>query len=184
MARIYLNDNWSFYEDAANPKEAVEVRIPHTTKEVPYNYFDENEYQMLCLYRKNIYGDQTWQGKTVLITFDGIAHSAEVSLNGKKLADHHCGYTAFTVDLTDGLKLGEDNLLEVRVDSRENQNVPPFGFVIDYMTFGGIYRDVYLEVKNKEHIADAFLTAKDVDVLAGKAVLESQISLSVDEFTD
>lgn len=26
MARIYLNDNWSFYEDAANPKEAVEVR--------------------------------------------------------------------------------------------------------------------------------------------------------------
>ena len=28
MARIYLNNNWSFYEDAANPKEAVEVRIP------------------------------------------------------------------------------------------------------------------------------------------------------------
>ena len=43
MARIYLNDNWSFYEDAANPKEAVEVRIPHTTREVPYNYFDERE---------------------------------------------------------------------------------------------------------------------------------------------
>ena len=86
MARIYLNDNWSFYEDAANPKEAVEVRIPHTTREVPYNYFDEREYQMLCLYRKNIYADRAWQGKTILITFDGIAHSAEVSLNGKKLA--------------------------------------------------------------------------------------------------
>ena len=184
MARIYLNDNWSFYEDAANPNEAVEVRIPHTTREVPYNYFDEREYQMLCLYRKNIYADRAWQGKTILITFDGIAHSAEVSLNGKKLAEHHCGYTAFTVDLTDGLRFGEDNLLEIKVDSRENQNVPPFGFVIDYMTFGGIYRDVYLEVRNKEHIADAFLVSKDVDVLAGKAVLESQISLSVDDFTD
>lgn len=65
------------------------------------------------------------------------------------MGEHHCGYTAFTVDLTDNVLYGQDNLLCVRLDSRENLNVPPFGYVIDYMTYGGIYRDVRLEVKEK-----------------------------------
>mgnify|MGYP002093793779 CR=1 FL=1 len=36
-------------------------------------------------------------------------------------------------------------------------NIPPFGYVIDYMTYGGIYRDVYLDIKNKDHIEDIFI---------------------------
>ena len=43
------------------------------------------------------------------------------------------------------------------MDSRESLNVPPFGFVIDYMTYGGIYRDVYVEVCNQEHLEDVFV---------------------------
>ena len=68
-----------------------------------------------------------------------------------------CGYTAFTVDLTDNVLYGQDNLLCVRLDSRENLNVPPFGYVIDYMTYGGIYRDVRLEVKEKVSLSDIFV---------------------------
>lgn len=48
------------------------------------------------------------------------------------------------------------NILVVKVDSREDLNIPPFGYVIDYMTYGGIYRDVYLDIKNKDHIEDIF----------------------------
>lgn len=36
-------------------------------------------------------------------------------------------------------------------------NIPPFGYVIDYMTYGGIYRDVYLDIKNKDYIEDIFI---------------------------
>lgn len=56
---------------------------------------------------------------------------------------------AFTIDISALLYYGEDNIIAVRVDSNENLNVPPFGFVIDYMTYGGVYRDVYLEIKRK-----------------------------------
>lgn len=61
------------------------------------------------------------------------------------------------MELAKYLKYGEDNVLAVRVDSRENLNIPPFGYAIDYMTFGGMYREVYVQVRNKTHLADVFV---------------------------
>lgn len=64
------------------------------------------------------------------------------------------------VELAKYLKYGEDNVLAVRVDSRENLNIPPFGYAIDYMTFGGMYREVYVQVRNKTHLADVFVKSQ------------------------
>ena len=152
--RLYLNDDWLFteqFEDSLMAPEYPEntlqpVRLPHTCKETPFHYFDESLYQMVSGYRRHLLIPADWQGKRILLTFEGAAHDSTVFCNGKKVGEHHCGYTAFTVDLTDSVLYGQDNLLCVRLDSRENLNVPPFGYVIDYMTYGGIYRDVRLEV--------------------------------------
>ena len=163
--RFYLNDNWKFSETYAEDmiEQTYEdnnmetVRIPHTCKELPYHYFDENEYQMLCGYRKKISVPKNWKGKQIELTFEGVAHDCEVFVNGKKAGEHHCGYTAFSMDISDKIKTGEENLITVKADTRENLNIPPFGNVIDYMTYGGIYRDVYIEVKEKNYIKDVFL---------------------------
>ncbi|MBR6316727.1 MAG: glycoside hydrolase family 2 protein [Lachnospiraceae bacterium] len=169
--RIYLDNDWEFttqfHEDMIQGNfdraELVKVRLPHTTAELPFHYFDEHAYQMLCGYVRHIYGEKEWAGKNVLLTFEAVGHDATVYLNGKKICENHCGYTAFTADLTEHLKLGEDNLLVVRVDSREDLNIPPFGFVIDYMTYGGIYRDVYLTINNPAYIRDVFVTTRLAD---------------------
>ena len=191
MEKIYLNNDWEFAPEFSqsllkrdNVSTYEKVRIPHTTKEVPYNYFDESIYQMLCGYRKIIYVPKEWENKRVLVTFEGVAHSAEVYANGKMIGEHHCGYTAFTVELTEYLNYGEENVITVKVDSRENQNIPPFGFVIDYMTFGGIYRDVYMEIKDKEYIDDVFVTTefeKDAELreVASEAKLITNITLNM-----
>lgn len=155
--RIYLNNGWKFSKDYEDDKVYEMVRIPHTTKETPFHYFDEQIYQMVSLYRKEIKAPVTWKGKCVLLHFEGVAHESEVYINGKKIGEHHCGYTAFTIDISNELVYGENNILDVKVDSRESNNIPPFGYVIDYMTYGGIYRDVYLEVKNTSYIEDVFL---------------------------
>ncbi len=163
MSRIYLNNDWLFAEEFkeeyifGNTDDMKSVRIPHTTKELPYNYFSEEEYQMLCAYHKVISAPSEWAEKRIFITFDGAAHYAEVFLNGEKIGEHYSGYTAFTVELTGKLKLGEENILVVKLDSRENLNIPPFGNVIDYMTYGGIYRDVYLDIKEQCYIDDVFV---------------------------
>ncbi len=165
MSRIYVNNDWQFaynFDDKLHSRDfysaAIErVRIPHTTKELPFNYFSEEEYQTVCGYRKIVFADEAWHGKTVLITFEGVAHYAEIFLNGELVGEHYSGYTAFTLDISEHLHYGEENVLVVRVDSRESLNIPPFGNVIDYMTYGGIYREVYLEIKNPTYISDVFV---------------------------
>lgn len=177
--RIYWNDGWkfcgSFEKESVSPEfddnSWEEVRIPHTCVETPLHYFDEEIYQMESCYRKKFYAPEEWRGKKVLLTIDGAAHDSEVFLNGEKIGEHHCGYTAFTTDLGEALVYGAENVLVVKVDSRENLNIPPFGYVIDYMTYGGIYRDVYVEIQNPSYIEDVFVRSKfrgrnEVDLLS------------------
>lgn len=188
--KFYLNDDWLFteqFEDSLAAPEYPEntlqpVRLPHTCKETPFHYFDESLYQMVSGYRRHLLIPKDWQGKQILLTFEGAAHDSTVFCNGKKVGEHHCGYTAFTVDLTDNVLYGQDNLLCVRLDSRENLNVPPFGYVIDYMTYGGIYRDVRLEVKEKVSLSDIFVhTAIDFRSSPVTAQITSEITLTASD---
>ena len=166
----------------------MEVRLPHTSREVPYHYFDESEYQMNCGYRKVIVPEDAWKNKVVLMTVEAAAHESEVFLNGESIYKHCCGYTAYTIDITNFLKWNEENILVIRVDSRETLNQPPFGNVIDYMTFGGLYREVYLEIKETSYIKDVFpkvIELKNIDKtkMIADAVLVCEVEINNPENT-
>ncbi len=152
---IPFNNDWLFtFDYDAGFDNAESVRLPHTVREIPYNYIDCKDYQMLCGYKKSFFAPDEWQGKRILLRFDGAAHDATVYCNGKEAAHHACGYTAFTADLTEFVCFGQDNVVTVRLDTRESLNVPPFGFVIDYLCYGGLYREVGLEVRSSTYIKD------------------------------
>ena len=183
--RIYLNNDWKFTEHFEEQMKELSyddgkmqsVRLPHTCKETPFHYFDESSYQMVSGYRKVLEAKEAWEGKKILLTIDGAAHDSEVFVNGEKVGEHHCGYTAFTMDISKALRYGENNVLAVKVDSRESLNIPPFGFVVDYMTYGGIYRDVYLEVKNSDYISDVFTKTNICSFAENTAQLISEITI-------
>ena len=166
MERLYLNNDWYFNDTFAegmektdyNFEEGKKVRIPHTIAETPLHYFDESIYQKIAAYHKTFNVPASWMGKDVYLTFEGVGHSFVVYINGKIAGEHFCGYTALTMNVKELLDYGHNNLIMVKVNSREDQNIPPFGFVIDYMTYGGIYRDVYVEVKEPAHIEDAYVS--------------------------
>lgn len=171
-----LNDAWEFnptFQEqmilAGDLAVGFEkVRIPHTTKNIPLHYCDEQDYQMLCAYRYTFKYEQSWKDKKIVLHFEAVAHEATVYINGEEVVKHSCGYTAFEADLTPHIKFG-DNYVIVKVDSRENLNIPPFGQVIDYMTFGGIYRDVWMEIRDTEGIDDVFFYTKEVSKKDAKA---------------
>ena len=126
--QIGLNHNWSYtarFDDRFLRGEGAfdTVELPHTCIETPFDYFDESIYQMVCGYRRVMHVPSEWAGKRVFLTLGAAGHSAEVYVDGKKLNEHHCGYTAFTTELTDALTPGRDALLVVRVDSREQQDI-------------------------------------------------------------
>ncbi len=162
MNKYYIDRGWRFSETfeesmiTAPMAGGTEVCLPHTVKEVPFNYFDESVYQMVSGYQRRLAAPLAWQGKRVCLTLEGAAHEATVWVNGTLIGTHKSGYTAFTAEISEQLRYGAENLITVRLDSRESLDQPPFGFVIDYMTFGGLYRDAYITVQEPVCLTDVF----------------------------
>ena len=87
-----------------------------------------------------------------------------------------------TLDITDAVDLGKDNVIAVQVDSRERNDNPPCGGVVDYLTYGGIYRDVSLEVSEAVYIADVFVQPKTTSLKAfGSQTPRRENPVSVDQ---
>ncbi len=162
--RKYINDCWYFKNDFQPEylvnvpvQEFEKIRIPHTVREIPLNYVNNQDYQMVSTYYTEL-DLSDCQDQQCDLVFDGNAHYSTVYLNGKLAATHANGYTRFSVPLNDAMEDGRVKVV-VKLDSRESLNIPPFGNVIDYLTYGGIYRDTYLEIRNESHICDVFAKA-------------------------
>ncbi len=156
--QLALNHEWTFIPDfrseflnSKHIDEAVIVSIPHTMKEIPFSSFDEEDYQFIGTYSKIISIDESMMNHTLKINFGAVMNIAKVYVNGILLLIHEGGYVPFTVDITSSVKPGE-NLLQVVVDSTEIAGVPPFGHIVDYLGYGGIYREVTLMVLPLIHI--------------------------------
>lgn len=155
-----LCNNWEFTEiwsDAfctGAPVPCQAVRLPHTCRELPLHYADPADYEMVCGYRRTL---TLPDAPRLFLRFDGAAHQAAVYLNGQLVGEHLGGYTAFALEITNFVHRDAENLLAVRLDTREDPALPPFGFVIDYLTYGGLYREVWLETTAATCVTDLFV---------------------------
>ncbi len=175
-----LNDGWRFAEewsaDLSDPRAVLgagtpgleDVRLPHTVRELPVDSFSERAYECLTGYVRVLSVPAQWQGKSVRITFEGLAHHATFFVNGAEVGQHKCGYTAVTIDLTAHLAFGSQNTIAVRLDSRSTLDQPPFGGAVDYMTFGGIYRGVHVAVTEVQHLSEVAIAADGDGRLAAR----------------
>ena len=183
--RMYeLNRSWLFggkikggwnlpeFDDSGWQK----VTLPHSNAQLPWHSFDDKTYQIVSMYRRHFRAPQGWQGKRVFLDFDGAMTATAVSINGHDMPEYRGGYTPFSFELTGHLKFGAENLIAVRVDSTERPDIPPFGGNIDYLTFGGIYRDVRLRVVPQTFIENVY--AKPLRVLTEDRALQVRTYLT------
>ena len=143
------------------PKQQA-VRLPHTCREVPLHYATPADYEMVCGYRKRFRVPPVQAAPRLFVRFDGAAHQAVVRVNGRVAGQHRGGYTGFAVEITDLVDREGENLLTVQLDTREDPTIPPFGFVIDYLTYGGLYRAVWLEADTAALAEAGILRGGDV----------------------
>jgi len=161
--RKHLNFDWRFKkgEDTQGIDQLLSdmeiVDIPHNATPHPYNHVNEKSYQNVFTYQKTFVYDSSFEGMHVTLHFEGVLHQATVYFNGVCLGIHQGGYTPFSFDISHLLKKDEAQLLTVYADSQESLNIPPFGNVIDYLTFSGLYREVYLDIRNPIHLKDIYL---------------------------
>ena len=146
------------------------VVVPHTNVPLPWHGFDEKTYEFVSLYRRHFKLPAEARGKRVFVDFEGVMTASTVWINGVRLGEYKGGYTPFSFDLTSHVDFDGDNLLAVDVDSSERPDIPPFGYEIDYLTFGGIYREVSLRVVPATFIENIF--ARPKNALAASPTLE------------
>ena len=180
---ISLCGSWEFTpeyseEFASGSGEYEKVRLPHNAFEMPLHYGGPNNYEAVCGYRMTLTIDEQYKNKRLFLQFDGAAHYAQVYVNGTIACEHCCGYTAFRTEITDLVKEG-DNLITVKLDSHESLNIPPFGYVIDYLTYSGLYREVWLDVKEQSYIEDVYVTTPDVNTACVKTTVSGEGTVKV-----
>jgi beta-galactosidase len=177
-----INRNWRYRSDVPAGFETREfdesgferVVVPHTNKRLPWHSFDEKSYEFVSAYRRHFKLPPEAKGKHVFVDFEGVMTASTVWINGQKLGEYKGGYTPFSFELTPHLDWAGENVLAVAVDSTERADIPPFGYEIDYLTFGGIYREVSLRIVPATFIENIFAKPKDV--------LSAHPSLDVDCF--
>lgn len=149
-----LNSGWRFARTAADAADAVRtasepVTLPHTWNAVDGQDGGNDYHRGTCWYVRELEKPSLEDGGEAWLELDGAAMTAEVYLNGEKLARHEGGYSTFRVDLTAHLQ--EKNVLAISVDNSDNDTVYPQK--ADFTFYGGLYRDVKLITVPAVHFA-------------------------------
>ncbi len=131
------------------------VRLPHTWNDV--DTFDDvvGYARNRGCYRYELKSEARFAGQLVQLRFLGAYAQARVWMDGRSLGRFDGDYTGFTVDLPgDSLATERSTTIDVEVDNRPSRRVLPGRPDPDYNLYGGLYREVYLEVLDPIHVED------------------------------
>ncbi|MBB6463154.1 glycoside hydrolase family 2 protein [Flammeovirga kamogawensis] len=135
------------------------VSLPHTTNIEPMVV--NNQWQGIAWYRKTFFIDETKQGKKFFIEFEGAMNIAEVWVNGQFVKKHIGGYLPFVFDISSYVSFEKENCIVVRLDNNDSAVTGPKPLkILDFNTFGGLYRNAWLLIKDPLHITNAILEDK------------------------
>ncbi len=147
-----LNAKWAFTKQAdavpaEMPKNWCWVNIPHCWNAIDGQDGGNDYYRGTCYYAKTLDKMDLPAAERYYLEIRGANSSADVYVNGAKLAHHDGGYSTWRVDITDSLQ--RENLFVIAVDNSPSETVYPQ--VADFTFYGGLYRDVNIICVNESH---------------------------------
>lgn len=185
-----FNALWSFHKgDISTGIDGLAAETQWKTIDLPHDWSIEGPFSDewasatgylpggIGWYKKSFTGNSGWQGKQVYIYFDGVYKNSEVWINGHYLGKRPNGFIPFQYELSPYLNLKGKNTVVVKVDHSEFADSR-------WYTGSGIYRNVYLIVKDPVHIAlwdIAFSTPK---VSTDKATIKIKVNITNNSTTN
>lgn len=174
-----INQGWAFSLDAQGvpseyPAEWKVLDLPYTWngedgQDGGNDYFRGKGYFAKTLSKADFGSNDEYY-----LQFDGVNSSAEIYFNGKKIAEHHGGYSTFRVKVED---IKDNNLLVVVADNKANDRVYPQ--TADFTFYGGIYRDVKIISVNKNHFDLDYYGAPGIKVTPEIKGKDAEIEVEV-----
>lgn len=151
MSKISLNSSWichrtghsekSFPIDIPHDAMLLDVKSENSPGGVNTGWYDAQDYT----YEKEFYVPAEWEGRCLILEFEGVYRKATVSVNGQKAAFHDYGYTGFYIDITKFVSYGRENYLSVDVVNSDQPNSR-------WYSGTGIYRPAWLYILPERHI--------------------------------
>lgn len=189
-SKVKFNSDWHFtkaenetisddtYLANNDFKSWQKVSLPHTANLEPK--IVNNQWQGVSWYAKNFTLSDEMYGKKLFFKFEGAMNTAEVWVNNKKLIKHQGGYLPFVIDFTEIALFDKENIIHIKLNNKDNPTTGPKPLKnLDFNTYGGIYRNVWLIAKNSLHITDPIFTNK----VASGGVFVSYPKVSKEEAT-
>lgn len=161
---VNMNRKWAFTKNAEGvpaslPEKWDFVNLPHSWNAIDGQDGDNDYYRGTCYYAKKVEKADLPEADQYYLELCGANSSADVYVNGEKLAHHDGGYSTWRVNVTDALK--EENLIVIAVDNSPNETVYPQ--MADFTFYGGLYRDVSILAVNNSHF--------DLDYYGGQGIM-------------
>ena len=149
---LNFNAKWAFSKQAEAIPAAIDtkwdfVNLPHCWNAIDGQDGDNDYFRGTGYYAKAFTKTDLPEAAKYYLEIRGANSSADVYLNGQKLAHHDGGYSTWRVDLTAALQL--QNLLVIAVDNSANETVYPQ--MADFTFYGGLYRNVNLICVEESH---------------------------------
>ncbi|WP_418040460.1 glycoside hydrolase family 2 TIM barrel-domain containing protein [Paenibacillus xylanilyticus] len=138
-----FNDGWQFAKtklDVTDPAGLgfEPVELPHDW--LIYNTLDLYE-DSIGWYRKTF--AYTKDDQQLLLCFDGVYMNSSVYVNGQLVGEWKYGYSAFEHEITDALVEGDNEIIVKVVHQSPNSR---------WYSGAGIYRNVWLKTRDRNHI--------------------------------
>ncbi|WP_406693082.1 glycoside hydrolase family 2 TIM barrel-domain containing protein [Saccharopolyspora sp. ID03-671] len=155
---LNLNGLWDYTGGDHGPEQILVPYPPESALSGVQRHDDR------MVYERSFEVPADWSGQRLILHFGAVDQRAEVSVNGKQVAVHEGGYTAFEADITDAVRPGEPQRLTVAVsDGNETAPYPlgkqrndPGGIL--YTGASGIWQTVWLEPVAPEHVTGLDIT--------------------------
>jgi hypothetical protein len=146
-----------------------ECELPHCVNMPPDRYQDG------VWYRKWINVPFAHRDKFIKLVFLGANYVVDIWINGEWIGTHEGGYTSFAFDVSKYLNYGESNLISIRLDNipwkLNDENIVPYA-IGDWWNYGGINRDMYLEVTDNISIVRTNVKPAIVSHTEGEATVD------------
>ncbi len=170
--QLSLNGTWNF-------KFSPETRW--TTIQVPGEATMQGfaiEHDKPFFYRKQINVPSDFEGKRVILRFDGVYSHAKLTVNGHFVREHHGGFTRWETDVTPWIRIGKKNTIELEVTDRLDEISYASGYA--HHPIGGILRNVTLFALPESHLYD-IRAITELDSLFRNATLYFTCGFSGDD---
>lgn len=110
------------------------------------------EHDKPFMYKKTFTVPADYNGKRIVLRFDGVYSHARLSINGKFVREHHGGFTRWETDVTESVRAGKKNEIQLEVTDRLDEISYASGYA--HHPIGGILRDVTLFALPSSHLYD------------------------------